>query len=52
MLAGITIDWRHKEDWNPFKTRLEPQLTKLIVESQTKLNNANNAKGSKIHVQT
>src|SRR5919205_3200689 len=52
ILAGITIDWRHKEDWKPFKTRLEPQLTKLIIESQRKVNNADSVERSNIYVQT
>ena len=29
-LAGITIDWRHVEDWNSFKQETEPLLKKAI----------------------
>jgi hydroxymethylpyrimidine pyrophosphatase-like HAD family hydrolase len=47
-LAGITIDWRHLQDWKYFKTKLEPQLKKVITEKQRGLN----PKRSNIHVQT
>ncbi|HET7390777.1 MAG TPA: HAD-IIB family hydrolase [Nitrososphaeraceae archaeon] len=33
-LAGITIDWRHLQDWESFKTRSEPLLKKAIEKQQ------------------
>jgi hydroxymethylpyrimidine pyrophosphatase-like HAD family hydrolase len=36
-LAGITIDWRHTDDWKYFKAKSEPQLRKAIIEKQRDL---------------
>jgi len=30
ILAGVTIDWRHLEDWRLFKKKTEPVLEKMI----------------------
>ena len=49
ILAGITIDWRHMEDWKSFKIELEPRLKKLIREKQRELPPHNR---SKLHIQT
>jgi HAD superfamily hydrolase (TIGR01484 family) len=45
-LAGITIDWRHMDDWNSFKVESEPQLRKVIIEKQREFPQSN------IHIQT
>jgi hydroxymethylpyrimidine pyrophosphatase-like HAD family hydrolase len=37
LLAGITLDWRHLDDWKMFKTTVEPQMKKLIIEKQKDL---------------
>jgi HAD superfamily hydrolase (TIGR01484 family) len=37
LLAGITLDWRHLNDWKMFKTTIEPQIKKLIIEKQMDL---------------
>jgi HAD superfamily hydrolase (TIGR01484 family) len=37
ILAGITIDWRHTDDWKYFKAKSEPQLRKAIIEKQRDL---------------
>jgi HAD superfamily hydrolase (TIGR01484 family) len=49
ILAGITIDWRHMEDWKSFKVESEPHLKKLIRKKQRELS-PNNM--SKLHIQT
>ena len=49
ILAGITIDWRHMEDWNSFKVESEPHLKKLIREKQREISADNR---SKLHIQT
>ena len=49
ILAGITIDWRHMEDWNSFKVESEPHLKKLIREKQREISSDNR---SKLHIQT
>jgi hydroxymethylpyrimidine pyrophosphatase-like HAD family hydrolase len=35
ILAGITFDYRHLEDWISYKKRFEPFLNKMIQESQS-----------------
>jgi HAD superfamily hydrolase (TIGR01484 family) len=40
-LAGITIDWRHMDDWKSFKVKSEPQLKKIILERQGELQQQN-----------
>jgi hydroxymethylpyrimidine pyrophosphatase-like HAD family hydrolase len=37
LLAGITLDWRHLDDWKTFKTTIEPQIKKSIIEKQKDL---------------
>jgi HAD superfamily hydrolase (TIGR01484 family) len=49
ILAGITIDWRHVEDWKSFKVESEPHLKKLIRKKQRELSPNS---GPKLHVQT
>jgi hydroxymethylpyrimidine pyrophosphatase-like HAD family hydrolase len=49
ILAGITIDWRHMEDWNSFKVESEPHLKKLIREKQREISPNS---GPKLHIQT
>jgi len=51
ILAGITIDWRHMKDWQPFKSELEPYLRKLISEKQREFSSHGNTI-SKLHIQT
>jgi hydroxymethylpyrimidine pyrophosphatase-like HAD family hydrolase len=36
-LAGITIDWRQRDDWKSFKFNTEPKLRKTIIEKQREL---------------
>jgi RNAse (barnase) inhibitor barstar len=36
-LAGMTIDWRHLQDWKDFKTKSEPRVIKVITEKQREL---------------
>ena len=48
-LVGITIDWRHRDDWQYFKVKSEPQLIKLIIEKQKELQQQNRPS---IHIQT
>ena len=48
VLAGITLDWRHMNDWKTFKTCLEPQLKKMIIEKQREFG----SKQSDIYIQT
>jgi HAD superfamily hydrolase (TIGR01484 family) len=50
ILAGITIDWRHMEDWKAFKIKSEPHLKKLIRKKQSEL--SPNSSRSKLHIQT
>ena len=45
-LAGITIDWRHMDDWKSFKVESEPRLRKVITEKQREFPQSN------IHIQT
>ena len=40
-LAGITIDWRHRDDWKSFKVKSEPQLTEIIIQRQKELQQQN-----------
>ena len=49
ILAGITIDWRHMEDWKSFKVESEPHLKKLIRKKQREISSDNR---SKLHIQT
>jgi HAD superfamily hydrolase (TIGR01484 family) len=49
ILAGITIDWRHMEDWKSFKVESEPHLKKLIRKKQREISADN---WSKLHIQT
>ena len=30
LLAGITIDWRHLDDWNSIKKQVEPYILKIV----------------------
>jgi trehalose-6-phosphatase len=46
-LAGITIDWRHLQDWQSFKKTSEPLLKKAI-EKQQKLS----FNGNTLYIQT
>ncbi|MGB0025307.1 MAG: HAD hydrolase family protein [Nitrososphaeraceae archaeon] len=48
VLAGITLDWRHMDDWKIFRTNSEPQLKEMIIEKQNELG----SKQSNIYVQT
>jgi HAD superfamily hydrolase (TIGR01484 family) len=48
LLAGITLDWRQLDDWKMFKTNIEPQIKKLIIEKQKELG----LKKSTIYIQT
>lgn len=48
VLAGITLDWRHMDDWKIFKRSSEPQLKKMIIEKQKELG----LKQSNIYIQT
>lgn len=34
ILAGITIDYRHLEDWLSYKTKLEPHLVQRIQHTK------------------
>jgi hydroxymethylpyrimidine pyrophosphatase-like HAD family hydrolase len=36
ILAGVTIDWRHLEEWGLFKKKTEPLLEKLINKHSEK----------------
>ena len=36
-LAGMTIDWRHLQDWKDFKIKSEPRVIKVITEKQREL---------------
>jgi HAD superfamily hydrolase (TIGR01484 family) len=47
ILAGITIDWRHLQDWESFKKTSEPLLKKAI-EKQQKLS----FNGNTLYIQT
>ena len=47
VLAGITLDWRHMDDWTIFRTNSEPQLQEMIIEKQNELG----SKQSNIYVQ-
>ena len=40
-LAGITIDWRHRDDWKSFKVKSEPQLTEIVIQRQRELQQQN-----------
>jgi hydroxymethylpyrimidine pyrophosphatase-like HAD family hydrolase len=40
-LAGITIDWRHLQDWESFKKTSEPLLKKAIEKQQKLFFNGN-----------
>ena len=38
LLAGITIDWRHLDDWNSIKKQVEPTILKMVnqeIENDT-----------------
>jgi len=48
-LAGITIDWRHRDDWKSFKVKSEPQLTEIVIQRQRELQQQN---GQTIQIQT
>lgn len=49
-LAGITIDWRHRDDWKSFKVKSEPRLRKIISEKQRELQQQDRA--NNIQIQT
>ena len=49
-LAGITIDWRHIDDWKSFKVKSEPVLRKAIIEKQRELQQQD--RPNDIHAQT
>jgi HAD superfamily hydrolase (TIGR01484 family) len=49
MLAGITIDWRHIDDWKFFKVSLEPRIREVVVEKQRELQQDGR---SDLHIQT
>lgn len=49
-LAGITIDWRHRDDWKSFKVKSEPRLKKIISEKQRELQQQDRA--NNIQIQT
>ena len=51
VLAGITIDWRHTNDWNSFKAKSEPQIRKAISEKQKELEQQH-GRPSNIEIQT
>ena len=38
LLAGITIDWRHLDDWNLIKKEVEPYILKIV---NNEINNNN-----------
>jgi hypothetical protein len=38
LLAGITIDWRHLDDWNLIKKKVEPYILKIV---NNEINNNN-----------
>ena len=42
LLAGITIDWRHLDDWNSIKKQVEPTILKMVNEEIEKNNNNSN----------
>jgi hydroxymethylpyrimidine pyrophosphatase-like HAD family hydrolase len=46
-LAGITIDWRHRDD-KSFKVKSEPRLRKIISEKQRELQQQNRANNIQI----
>ena len=48
-LAGMTIDWRHLQDWKDFKIKSEPRLIKVITEKQRELHAK---RTNNIHVNT
>jgi hydroxymethylpyrimidine pyrophosphatase-like HAD family hydrolase len=50
MLAGITIDWRHIDDWKFFKVKSEPELRKAIIEKQRELRQQD--RPNNVHIQT
>ena len=37
LLAGVTIDWRHAQEWRSYKTEVEPQLKEIIFRESTGL---------------
>ena len=49
-LAGITIDWRHIDDWKSFKVKSAPELRKAIIEKQRELQQQD--RPNDIHAQT
>ena len=49
-LAGITIDWRHIDDWKLFKIQTEPQLRKVLAEKKQR--QLDHAERSNIFIQT
>jgi len=48
ILAGITIDYRHLEDWFSYKTKLEPLLFQMIQQTKFQLS----ASVSKLFIET
>lgn len=48
ILAGITIDYRHLEDWHSYKTKLEPLLYKRIQQTKSQ----RSASISELYVET
>ena len=43
LLAGITIDWRHLDDWNLIRKEVEPYILKIV---NNEINNNNNSEYS------
>ncbi len=48
ILVGITIDYRHLEDWLSYKTKLEPFLYEMIQQTKSQLSSS----VSKLYVET
>ena len=43
LLAGITIDWRHLDDWNLIKKEVEPYILKIVNKEINKNNNSDHS---------
>jgi len=48
ILAGITIDYRHLEDWPSYKTKVEPLLYERIQQTKSQLSSP----GSELYIET
>jgi hydroxymethylpyrimidine pyrophosphatase-like HAD family hydrolase len=46
LLAGITIDWRHLDDWNLIRKEVEPYILKIVNNEINNNNNNNNNNNS------